>query len=200
VSERPRPNLCVGAAQLHRTAAGPVAVGPEHVWTPAILNSNNVGFWGSLLLEQIADQRLGTDRRAKRLSIRFPDRRLGFVRRQIGQGRVRTAYDRMIGSYRHKPRSLALVLVAIAILNIADLALTWRALEAGAAELNPIMAALIDWDPLLATVFKATIVVAVVAVMWAMRRYRQVLEASLLLLGAFIVLTLYSASMLMIAG
>ena len=106
----------------------------------------------------------------------------------------------MIGSYRHKPRSLALVLVAIAILNIADLALTWRALEAGAAELNPIMAALIDWDPLLATVFKATIVVAVVAVMWAMRRYRQVLEASLLLLGAFIVLTLYSASMLMIAG
>lgn len=113
---------------------------------------------------------------------------------------MRTVYNRMLAAYRHKPRFLALVLVTVALLNVADLALTLQALEAGASEVNPIMASLIDWDPLVASVFKAAIVLSVVSVIWVMRRYRQVLEASLVLLGGFIVLTLYSATMLIVVS
>lgn len=152
------------------------------------------------MLEQIVDQRGGVDRRAKRFAFRFPDRRLGFVRRQIGGGPARTAYDRMLGAYRYRPRSLALVLIAIATLNIADLLLTLRVIELGAVELNPIMAALIESGPLLASLFKVSIGLGVVAAMWAMRRYRRVLEASLLLLGGFTVLVVYSLSMLLASG
>lgn len=144
------------------------------------------------MLEQIADQRSGIDRRVKRLSLHFPDRRRGFGRRQIHGSGARAAYNRTLATYRHSPRAIAAVLLAVAALNFVDLALTLRALELGAAELNPIMAALLDTDPLLAALFKATIVFGVVAVMWAMRRYRQVLEASLLFLGGFMLLITYS--------
>jgi len=148
-------------------------------------------------MEQIVDQRGGIDRRVKRFSFRFPDRRLGFVRRQIGGGQARVAYDRMLGTYRYNPQSFALVLISVTMLNIADLLLTLRVVELGAVELNPIMAALIESDPLLASLFKVMIGLVVVAAMWAMRRYRRVLEASLLLLGGFTVLIVYSLSMLL---
>ena len=149
------------------------------------------------MLEQSVDQRRGTDRRVARLSLRIPDRRLGFVRRQISERPARAAYDRMLGTYRYKPRSLALVLATVAMLNIADLVLTLRVLELGAVEVNPIMAALIETDPLIASIFKVTIGLVVVAALWAMRRYRRVLEASLVLLGGFLALNVYSLSMLL---
>ncbi len=144
------------------------------------------------MLEQIVDQRSGVDRRVKRLSFRFPDRRRGFARRDSRGSGVLTSYDRVLTAYRSKPHAIAIVLLAVALLNIADLALTLRALELGATELNPIMAALLDLDPLIAAIFKGTIVLGVVTIMWIMRRYRQVLEASLLLVAGFTVLMLYS--------
>ena len=149
------------------------------------------------MLEQIVDQRRGSDRRVKHLSLRFPDRRLGFVRRQIGAHPARAAHNRMLASYRSEPRYLALVLVAVALLNIADLALTLQAIEHGALELNPIMAELIGSDVLLAAVFKVTIGLGVVAAMWGLRRYRRVLEASLVLLFGFVLLVAYSLTMLL---
>jgi hypothetical protein len=152
------------------------------------------------VLEQIADQRRGIDRRVKPVSFRFPDRRLGFVRRQTPGTPARTAYHRTLAAYRSQPRALAAVLVTVALLNVADLALTLRALQLGAVELNPIMAALLGTDPLLASVFKLAVGFGVVAAMWAMRRYRRVLEASLLLLGGFTLLVGYSVTMVVIAG
>lgn len=152
------------------------------------------------MLEQIGDQRRGGDRRVKHLSFRFPDRRLGFARRQIGGHPARTAYNRMLAAYRSYPRFLARVLVTVALLNIVDLALTLRAVALGALELNPIMAALIGTDVLLAVVFKVTIGLGVVAAMWALRRYRRVLEASLVLLGGYTVLVSYSLTMLLVSG
>jgi hypothetical protein len=149
------------------------------------------------VLEQIVDQRRGVDRRVRRLSFRFPDRRLGFARRQIRGRPARAAYDRMLGAYRYNSQSLALVLVTVAILNVADLVLTLRSIELGAVEVNPIMAALINADPLLASIFKVTIGLVVVAAMWSMRRYRRVLEASLMLLGGFIAVNTYSLTMLL---
>ena len=151
-------------------------------------------------MEQTVDQRRGRDRRVNRFSFRFPDRRLGFVRRQIGGRPARTAYNRMLAAYRSEPRILALVLVIVALLNIADLALTLQAIEVGAVELNPIMAALFGADMLLASVFKVIIGLGVVTAMWALRRYRRVLEASLLLLGGFTVLVVYSLTMLISFG
>ena len=152
------------------------------------------------MLEQIIDQRRGTDRRVKPVSFRLPDRRLGFVRRQVQVSPARAAYNRMLASYRSQPRALAAVLVTVAVLNVADLALTLRALQLGAVELNPVMAALIGTDPLLASVFKLAIGFGVVGVMWALRRYRRVLEGSLLLLGGFTLLVGYSLTMLVISG
>lgn len=152
------------------------------------------------MLEQIVDQRRGGDRRVKHLSFRFPDRRLGFTRRRDRERPARAAYIRMLSAYRSRPGALAAVLAAVVLLNIADLVLTLRALELGAVELNPIMATLIGADPLLASVFKVAIVLGVAAAMWMMRRYRRVLEASLVLLGGFTVLIGYSLLMLMRSG
>ncbi len=152
------------------------------------------------MLEQIVDQRSGVDRRAKRLSFRFPDRRRGFARREnLGSG-LGASYERILTAYRSKPHVIAMVLLTVAALNLADLVLTLRALELGAAELNPIMAALLDADPLVASVFKAAIVFGVVTTMWAMRRYRQVLGASLVLLAGFTVLISYSLIGLAVAA
>lgn len=151
------------------------------------------------MIQQGVDRRQHVDRRISRLAFRFPDRRLGFSRRQVTVGQARSAWRRLVAAYRDAPQAPAFVLAAVVALNIADLLLTFRAIELGALELNPIMAALIDTDPLLAALFKTTTVVGVAGVMWATRRYRLVLEASLVLLAAFTVLTLYSSSMVLLA-
>lgn len=152
------------------------------------------------MLEQIVDHRFGQDRRVKTISFRIPDRRLGFPRRQHDDRSALTAYSRTLAAYRNRPRALATVLAAVAMLNIADLVLTVRALELGAAELNPIMAALLNSNLLLAATFKVTIGFGVVASMWTMRRYRLILEASVLLLGGFTLLTVYSLTSLLSSG
>lgn len=146
------------------------------------------------------DHRRGIDRRVARYAFRFPDRRSGFARRQPERGRLGTAYGSMLSVYRSRPQLLAVVLVAIAVLNIADLLLTVRALELGAAELNPIMAALIESNLALAATFKVTIGIAVVAAMWLLRRYRLILEASIVNLAGFALLTTYTTASLLMAG
>jgi len=152
------------------------------------------------VIEQSVDRRDSADRRISRFALRFPDRRLGFSRRRVAAGRARSSATRLFAAYRDTPLALAVVLATVIALNIADLLLTFRAIELGAVELNPIMAALINTDPLLAALFKTTIVVGVAAAMWATRRYRRVLEASLVLLAAFVVLTTYSGAMVLLAG
>ena len=140
-----------------------------------------------------ADRRVGSDRRVKR-RFRYPERRHGFDRRKTHAGPAAAAYHRMLAAYRRNPRVLALVLIIVATLNVADLVLTLRAVDLGAVEVNPIMAALIDADRALAAVFKVSIGLAVVAVIWAMRRYRRILEMSLVLFGGFMLLFVYSLS------
>ena len=152
------------------------------------------------MIEQSIDRRRVADRRTSRFALRFPDRRLGFSRRQAGSGQTPSLWSRRLAAYSDRPQALAVVLSAVVALNIADLLLTFRAIALGAVELNPIMAALIDADPLLAALFKTTIVGAVAAVMWSTRRYRRVLEASLVLLAGFTVLTAYSGGMLLLAS
>jgi hypothetical protein len=140
------------------------------------------------------ERRAGTDRRVGRVSFRYPERRSGFDRRVPDGGaglRVR-----MLDAYRARPRLVAAVLACIVIANAADLAFTFAALNLGASELNPVMAGLIGIDPLVAAGFKLAVTVAVTGGIWALRRYRRVLEASLVVLGTMAGLMLYHAVVL----
>ena len=145
-------------------------------------------------MEAQTERRIDGDRRVKR-SFHYPERRRGFDRRQVDAGPVRAAYHRMLAAYRRNPRVLALVLIIVATLNVADLVLTLRALDLGAVELNPVMASLFGHDKVLAAVFKIGIGLGVVGVIWLMRHYRRMLEMSLVLFGGFMALFVYSLSL-----
>ena len=136
------------------------------------------------------DRRIG-DRRVRRVSLYYPERRHGFDRRHPGGGPLRTAHYHLMLSLRARPRLVAAALAGVVTLNAADLALTLQALSRGASELNPVMAGLIGFDPVVAGFFKLVLVTAVAAGLWVWREYRRVLEASLLLLAGFTLLSAY---------
>jgi len=89
---------------------------------------------------------------------------------------------------------------AIALLSIADLLLTWRLVGMGATELNPVMASLLDNGFVGAAAVKISITVVVVAGIVAMRRYRRVLEFSIVLAIGLIVLIGYEVACLVALG
>ncbi len=126
-------------------------------------------------------ERRWIDRRA-RVRFRFPERRTGFDRRSP---------RRVLTWYRDRPRFIAAVLGVVFALNILDLLLTNRALALGAVEANPIMAALFEVSPALAASLKLLVTGGVVAVIWNMRRYRRILEVSLIALVGFGALVAY---------
>lgn len=84
-----------------------------------------------------------------------------------------------------------LVLVSIVSLNTLDFFLTLRALELGARELNPLMAWMLQENELLTGIFKITIGLEIGVAIWRLRRYRLVLEGSLIVLVIMFSLTLY---------
>lgn len=135
-------------------------------------------------------ERRNGERRAPRRRHRWLERRSGFDRRASDNG-LAGRYTSFLLAYRTNSRALFLVLAIITLLNFADLLLTVRALSLGAVEGNPLMAALFDISPVLAGVLKMTIGMVVVEVIWAWRRYRRVLEFSMLLLGGMMLLFIY---------
>lgn len=147
----------------------------------------------------VDDRRRPRDRRRRRASFRFPDRRLGFERRQPDGGSLRGSYLRLLDAYRRDSTLLTGVLAVIIGLNLADLLLTAQALEMGASELNPIMALLFDADLVLAGLFKVVVGGVVVLGIWALRRYRRALELSLLALIGLSSLMVYHVVALVVA-
>jgi len=143
------------------------------------------------VVDGVADRRTGIDRRVRRVSLHYPERRSGFDRRASPGGKVRVAWARLVDSYRRRPRVIAAVLAATVLANVADLAATLLALHMGAQELNPVMAHLIGVDPVLAASFKLVVAAGVAGAMWTLRRYRRILEASLLVLVAMAGLLVY---------
>ncbi len=119
------------------------------------------------------------------MSLRVPERRSGFDQRRPVGGPLRRGYHRVLDTYRHRPRALLAVLVVFVALNTADLVLTVRAIGLGAEEANPVMAWLLGVDPVVAAAYKLGIGAAAALVMFAMRRYRRILEASVALTGCF---------------
>jgi hypothetical protein len=126
------------------------------------------------------------ERRVARAWFRYPERRTGFDRRTSGGA---------IAWYRDRPPVVALALAAVIAMNLADFLLTVRALERGAIEVNPLMAALFDLDPAVAGAVKLLLGAGVVLVIWQMRRYRRILELSLIALAGFTVLLAYQLTL-----
>jgi len=93
-----------------------------------------------------------------------------------------------------------LPLELIVALNGADLALTLRALDLGASELNPAIGRLLEVDLALAVFIKTGLGVSVALTIWTLRRYRTVLEALLLLVAILVAVISYQVAGVMAVG
>jgi hypothetical protein len=124
--------------------------------------------------------------------VHFPERRLGFERRRDpAAGRVRTAYLRWIRRITESPEKAALLMVSIVALNVADMAFTFRALDRGLQEVNPVMAGLLDTGHGVAAFVKIGVSIALGAAGWWFRRYRRVIEAALVVAALMGTVVLY---------
>ena len=140
------------------------------------------------------------DRRTRRVSFRLPERRSGFDRRFRASGALGRAHEVAIQALRSSPSLLALLLAGLVALNGADLALTLRALDLGASELNPAIGRLLEVDLALAVFIKTGLGVSVALTIWTLRRYRTVLEALLLLVAILVAVISYQVAGVMAVG
>lgn len=106
------------------------------------------------------------DRRQRTIFLSWPERRSGFDRRD----------DALVEVLRDNPTLLAAILSVLNILNVLDWRLTTLALQQGASEGNPVMAALFGVDALAAALFKMALMLTMTFVIWRGRRYRRILE------------------------
>jgi hypothetical protein len=123
----------------------------------------------------VTAERRSADRRIRRVSLRYPERRSGFDRRGAGGSRYRRALERL----RDGRLLLAVLLALVVGLQTADVALTARLLGEGAVEMNPVMSGLLATGPPAAVVLKAGVTGLLVAGVWRLRRYRRILEFTL---------------------
>jgi hypothetical protein len=121
------------------------------------------------------------------------ERRTGFDRRDGNRSGLGPAYRRMLQRYGRDSLTFWTVLATIVVFNFLDLILTVRAINRGAEEANPVMRVLFWTEPVIAAVVKIGIVAAVVLMLQRLRRYRQALTASLVLLVGFTALMFYHA-------
>jgi hypothetical protein len=82
-------------------------------------------------------------------------------------------------------------MISIVVLNIADMAFTFVALDRGLRELNPVMAGLLDAGHGVAAFVKIGVSVVVAAACWWYRRFRRVIEAALFVVTLMSVVVLY---------
>ncbi len=140
----------------------------------------------------------GPDRRSGSVTFRVHERRFGFDRRHPPRSSWRRRYQRLLERYHNDQVLIAEVLAVFALLNLADLVLTLDALSGGATEANPVMAWLFDLAPAIAAAFKLVVGLAIAVVVWVFRRYRRVLEVSLLLVAVMTGVLVYHAWFLFI--
>ncbi len=129
-------------------------------------------------------ERRGVDRRQARSGLHYPERRTGFDRRSRSY---------VTGALRDRPVALITVLFAINVLSVADWLLTMRVLDAGAAEGNPLLAAMLSGNPTAAFVFKLLATLGVTLALWSWRRYRAVLSTAIAALMIYAALMAYHA-------
>ena len=142
------------------------------------------------------DRRGGLDRRVARVSLHYPERRMGFDRRGPAGG----AWGRLVGWYRDRPAAVAAGSALILGLGLLDVLLTGRLVAAGASELNPVMSRLLAGGTGGALAFKALVMVPVAAGVWWLRRFRRVLEFSLVVLAGSVLLVAYELAAVAFVG
>jgi hypothetical protein len=82
-------------------------------------------------------------------------------------------------------------MISIVVLNVADMAFTFRALDRGLEEVNPVMAGLLDTGHGVAALVKIGVSVVLSAVGWRLRRFRRVVEAALFVVTLMSVVVAY---------
>jgi len=142
--------------------------------------------------DEALDRRTQKDRRGRNTTVHFPERRRRFDRRtDPSAGRARVAYLGWIRRLSESPGRAALLMVSIVVLNIADMAFTFRALGRGFQEVNPVMAGLLGAGHGFAAFVKIGVSVVLAAAGWRFRRFRRVIEAALLVVILTMVVALY---------
>lgn len=140
-----------------------------------------------------ADRRVG-DRRRRGFSLRLAERREGFDRRK-NHAKKKGLYYRIFtyGAWHLRGNNPALItlLILFNALNIADYVFTLKALSVGFIEGNPIMEKMFVAGPVAAGAFKIVLASAITLIIWIFRRYRLVLEISILFLIVYTLLIAY---------
>ncbi len=127
------------------------------------------------------------DRRRRRVSLVWPERRSGFERRgSASSGRATVAFEGVLTGLRDRPATLRVILLTVNMLNLADFLLTVNVLAMGGGEANPIMRSLFALNPAYAGFFKIAAILATSLVIWRLRRFRSALEVALVMLVVFV--------------
>jgi hypothetical protein len=143
-------------------------------------------------IQSAADDRRHKERRKRRLSFVFRERRTGFDRRDIAvAGPLGNLFEHSLMRLRDAPGSLAVLLLIVNFLNLADFALTLNALSLGGYEVNPVMRALFISSPLLAGLVKVALIVVATLLVWFFRKYRRTLIAAVLMVAIFAAVFFY---------
>ena len=130
--------------------------------------------------------RRSQERRRRRFSIVWPERRSGFDRRRSSSGRAgEVALGNLLLGLRDRPAVVRILLITVNLLNLTDYALTLNVLSSGGGEANPIMRSLFLIDPVYAGLFKIAAVFLVTVLVWRLRRFRSALEAVLVMMVVF---------------
>jgi hypothetical protein len=144
----------------------------------------------------LAESATTTERRSvdRRISRKFVvrERRSGFDRRHPRRATaVGGAVDASLLYLRDNASVVIAVLLTANLLSILDLVFTRRALQNGAQEANPLMKALLDWNPAVAGGVKVGIIMALSLLIWKMRRYRIVLQVAVFALVVYAAIIAY---------
>ena len=128
-------------------------------------------------------ERRSVDRRTGGVSFywRWPERRTGFDRR----GRC------WVDALRDSSAALVALLALLNLLNVLDWQFTTVGLSRGAMEANPLMAAFFGIDSLSAGLFKVAVMLTISLIIWRTRRYRRVLEFTVLATVAYLGVIIY---------
>ncbi|NLE22791.1 MAG: hypothetical protein GX624_08445 [Actinobacteria bacterium] len=133
----------------------------------------------------------GPERRRER-RLRVQERRSGFDRRRnVCRSPVLAALETPALRLRDQPVLFLELLIMINLLSVLDLLITLIVLEMGAAELNPLMAYLIDAGPVQAAGVKIGVVALATLGLWLLRRYRAALTTAVILFAAYASLVIF---------
>ena len=122
--------------------------------------------------DSAAGDRRQSERRRRRPAFVLRERRTGFEGRRLAvAGPVAGSLEHTLMWLRDTPGTLAVFLITVNILNLADFTLTSNALALGGYEVNPVMRVLFASDPILALLVKSALIALATLLVWRFRRF-----------------------------